>query len=216
MLGNSTAVCEHTHLAWMPWPVSTAIHVASASPAHVTSVHGAASVHGCASWAHAAPHGTTSGRAAQTGKGAAAAVSTAGGESSSEGWRRQEAAGWAVETTTRTGNYRPIRAQQIFSPVSICLFNYINNYIHKQITIPPLKPPPPPLGKPPRFPPLCPGPPPRPNWFLPPRPPPPRWPPPLFGVVLPWLGFFSAGRAVLLSSLYCSSSLATFSFSISA
>lgn len=90
-------------------PVSTAAHAAAAatssssSSAHVPSVHWAASAHGSSSGAHVAPHRAAPGGSAQAVDGAAAPVEVSTvGESSPEGWGRQEASGWAVVATTGT------------------------------------------------------------------------------------------------------------------
>lgn len=110
-LGMRTYRCQdQTHLSTRMAPVSTAVHVASTSSVHVPSVHWAASVHVSTPGSHVTPHRAAPGGSAQAGNGTATAVivSTAV-EGSSEGWGRQEATRWAVETTTRARSCRKIR-----------------------------------------------------------------------------------------------------------
>lgn len=98
-----------THLVGVS-PVSTTIHVASASSAHVPSVHWATSAHGAPSGSHVTPHWSTPGGSAQAGNGAATPVEVSTvGVPSSEGWRRQEAARWTVEAATGPRSCRKIR-----------------------------------------------------------------------------------------------------------
>lgn len=109
--GMRTYRCQdQTHLSTRMAPVSTAVHVASTSSVHVPSVHRAASVHVSTPGSHVTPHRAAPGGSAQAGNRTATAVivSTAV-EGSSEGWGRQEATRWAVETTARTRSCRKIR-----------------------------------------------------------------------------------------------------------
>lgn len=93
-------------------PVSTTVHIASTSSVHVPSVHWPTSVHGSSSGSHVTPHWSTPRRPTKARNGAAttAEVSTAG-ESSPEGWGRQEAARWTAEATTRARSYRYMKTE---------------------------------------------------------------------------------------------------------
>lgn len=124
-----------THLVGMS-PVSTTAHACSTSSVHVPSVHWATSAHGSSSGSHVTPHWSTPGGSAQAGNGAAAPtkVSTVG-ESSSEGWGRQEAARWTVEAATRTRSCRHIKTAQKYSLLNKKITTFTDrmviNYIPK-------------------------------------------------------------------------------------
>jgi len=88
-------------------PGPSTVHVGSTPSAHVASVHWATSVHGSASRSHVSHWSATRGSAQTRNRAAAAPVEVSTVmEASSEGGGRQEAAGWAVEASTRAGSYR--------------------------------------------------------------------------------------------------------------
>lgn len=102
-------------------PVAATVHAGSASSVHVSSLRGAAAVHGTAPVAHVTPHWSGPGGASQTGQRPATAAPSAEVaavvEAAPEGWRGQEAAGWAEEAATaRTRSCRETRR----TTVSVC------------------------------------------------------------------------------------------------